>query len=126
MKKPSKQNRDSVSIQGDGNIVGNKNISIFSKSGSTPIEFAQAFEKIYGAIDKVTDPIIRKSTKNAVEEIEAEIEKGENANMSQIEGWLKFLADMAPDIRDVVVDTLSNPIKGISTVITKVIAKAKS
>jgi hypothetical protein len=126
MQKPYKKNHDSISIQGDGNIVGNRNTSNFSKTGSTPTEFALAFEKIYSVIGRVSDPVIREEAKDYVQKIEAEAQKGEDANPTSIERWLKFLADMVPDVKDVIIDTLSNPIKGISTVITKVIAKAKN
>jgi len=125
MTEPSKQNSNNVTINGDGNIVGDNNTSIVSKISSTSTEFAQAFEKIYGSIAKVSDPVIREETKDLVKKIETEAQKGDKADQSSVERWLRFLADMAPDIKDVVVNTLSNPILGFSTVIQKVIAKAK-
>jgi hypothetical protein len=60
-----------------------------------------------------------------VQKIETEVKKGDDADSSHVERWMKFLADIAPDVKDVLIDTLGNPIKGVSTVITKVIAKSK-
>lgn len=126
MQTPNNKNHDSISIQGDGNVIGNGNRVNVNKTGSTPTEYAQAFETIYGALQKISDPAVQQDAKDVVQKIESEIRKGDDADPSRVERWLKFLAEMAPDIKDVVVDTLSNPIKGISTVIAKVIAKAKN
>jgi len=39
--------------------------------------------------------------------------------------WINFLAEIAPDVWEVAIDTLSNPIKGIGTAFIKVAGKAK-
>ncbi len=115
-----------VSIDGNNNIVGNDNVNIDLKIGSNMAELTKAFEMVYGAVRQVEDPIIREDAEKIVQDIENEVQKGEEADPSRVERWLKFLAETAPDVWDVAVDTLSNPIKGIGTVIKKVIAKAKS
>ena len=116
----------SVSIDGNNNIVGNENVNIDLKIGSNMAELTKAFETVYGAVRQVEDPVIREDAQKIVQDIEKEVQKGEEADPSRVERWLKFLAETAPDVWDVAVDTLSNPIKGIGTVIKKVIAKAKS
>ncbi len=115
---------DSSYIDGNGNIVGNNNVNV--NIGSSMAELTQAFETIHGAVRQVADPVIREDAEKIVQDIEKEVQKGEEANHSRVERWLKFLAETAPDVWDVAVDTLSNPIKGIGTVIKKVIEKAKA
>lgn len=60
-----------------------------------------------------------------VEKIRDEAAKGEQANPSKIERWLRFLLGMAPDIWDVVVKTLANPLHGLAEVARKVAARAR-
>ena len=61
-----------------------------------------------------------------VQKIEQEAVKGEAANPTKVERWLKFLAGMAPDIWDVTVASLANPVAGIATALRKVVDKAKA
>ena len=45
---------------------------------------------------------------------------------NKVERWLKFLADMAPDILEVTAATLANPIAGVATAIRKIAEKAQA
>lgn len=125
MAKKIKQPR-SIEIKGNNNIVGNDNVNMNLDIGSSMAELTQAFELVYRAVRQVEDPVIREDAKKIVQDIESEVKKGEEADPSRVERWLKFLAETAPDVWEVAVDTLNNPIKGIGTVLKKVIAKAKS
>jgi len=58
-----------------------------------------------------------------VKEIESEAQKGEKANERFLAERLQNLKRMAPDIWEVVLATLSNPIAGFSSIITKVAKK---
>jgi hypothetical protein len=62
----------------------------------------------------------------AVQGLQGEAAKGEQADESKVQKWFTFLAGMAPDIRNVAVDTFTNPIKGLSTVFKKVAERAKA
>jgi len=63
--------------------------------------------------------------KAEVQDVEAEVAKGEAANVGFVERRLRNLKRMAPDILDVVVNTLGNPTLGVATAIRKVLEKAK-
>ncbi len=115
-----------INIQGNNNIAGDGNVNLHLNIGSNIAELTQAFESIYSAARQVADPIIREDAEKIVKDIEQEVQKGEQADPSRVERWLKFLAETAPDVWDVTVDTLSNPIKGIGTVVKKIIEKARS
>jgi hypothetical protein len=90
-------------------------------------ELGELFERIYARIqERPTAPDVEKEEiVDTVQRIEGEVAKGEEANTSKLERWLKTLAQMAPDIFDVVAATLTSPAAGIATVIRKVIAKAR-
>jgi hypothetical protein len=60
-----------------------------------------------------------------VKRIENEVATGEKAEPAKIERWLRNLAAMAPDILDVTVAAVINPIAGISMTIQKIAQKVK-
>ena len=91
-------------------------------------EIARLFESVYQRIEKrPPDPNVDKTElTETVQKIQEETAKGEQANPSKVERWLKNVALMAPDIWDVTVATLANPVAGIAAVIRKVVEKAKA
>lgn len=97
------------------------------QQGVSGAELGELFERIYARIqERPTAPDVEKEEiVDTVQRIEGEVAKGEEANTSKLERWLKTLAQMAPDIFDVVAATLTSPAAGIATVIRKVIAKAR-
>jgi hypothetical protein len=64
--------------------------------------------------------------KAEVEDVEAEVAKGEEANLGFLERRLCNLQRMAPDILEVVISTLGNPSLGVATAIRKALEKAKA
>jgi len=60
------------------------------------------------------------------QKIEREAQQGEAANTVKIERWLRFLAGMAGDIFDVVVDCLRSPAAGVARVVKNVAARVKA
>lgn len=56
-------------------------------------------------------------------EIQSEVIKGEKKNEGIIEDRLKNIAVMTPDILEVVLSTLANPIIGLGVVVKKVVEK---
>ena len=63
--------------------------------------------------------------KQNTEQIVQEAEKGQQADASRIERLLNTVSVMAPDIFDVAITTLGNPLAGIGLVIKKIGDKAK-
>ncbi|HEX7973556.1 MAG TPA: zinc ribbon domain-containing protein [Anaerolineales bacterium] len=117
-----------------GDISGNKGLAIGdgAQAANTEAISAEELAKLFSAIyDRIQarppDPNTEKpEIADTVKKIEEETGKGEQANPSRLERLLKTLALMAPDILDVTVATLTNPITGIATVIRKVAEKAKA
>jgi hypothetical protein len=137
--------RDKV-VHGDevhGDKVGGDKITVGDITGSTGVAIgrgaqatvthgsdaeamAKAFGELYRALDKSLAGDAQKTVaKQAIETLEQEASKGEEASEAQVSEWFNVLITMLPDIRDVVIDTFTNPIKGLSTVFRKVAQKAK-
>lgn len=122
---------DNISV---GDITGSSGIAIGRgaqatvTTGAGAAELAKVFADIYKKIEaRPADPNVDKEeVKQDVRRIEQEVAKGEEANASKVERWLKGLADMAPDIFEVTAAALTSPVAAVSTVIRKVVAKVKS
>jgi hypothetical protein len=120
--------RDSVTITGDGNVVGDHSqATVVRQEGLGSGELAALFEGVYRAIE-VRPPdadLEKEEAVEVVEKIEAEAAKGEAANPRKVERWLRTLAMMGDDIVDVTTACLLNPVAGVATVIKKIAAKAR-
>ncbi len=63
--------------------------------------------------------------KDHVDKVANEISKGKKANSGRLERLLNSIGGMAPDIFDVTIATLANPLAGIGLVAKKIGDKAK-
>ncbi len=63
--------------------------------------------------------------KSALEGLEAESQKGAGAKETEVVQWFTVLAQMAPDIFEVAVNSFINPVQGLSTVFQKVAQRMK-
>lgn len=70
-------------------------------------------------------PQDKEDLKEQASKIAVEMEKGEKANKDRLERLVNVLSVMAPDIFEVAIATLGNPLAGIGLVIKKVGEKAK-
>ena len=103
-------------VTGDHNQVGNKQA-----------EQEAFFDELLKRIDQRpnTLPEDKEDLKANVAEIKAETEKGEQANETFLSRRLRNIMRIAPDIGEVVLTTLTNPVAGFATVIKKVAERAK-
>lgn len=90
-------------------------------------QLAELFAPIYSRIQqRPEDPgVDKQQLKKAVQDVQQEAAKGEQANGNTIKGWLGFVAAVAPDILEVIVSTLTSPVAGIATLIRKIAEEAK-
>ncbi|MBZ0292386.1 MAG: hypothetical protein K8L99_07435 [Anaerolineae bacterium] len=113
-------------IKGTGIAVGHGAKAIVQQYASSGTELADSFRPIYEKIENREDDanVAKDEIAETVKKIEDETGSGE-PNIKKIERWLGFLANMAPDIFDVTVATLTNPIVGVGEIIRKVAVKAR-
>ncbi len=94
--------------------------------GASAEEIAKAFAILSQAVQAKPESPEKGMAQTAVQGLEEEAMKGEEADESKVQKWISFLGEMAPDIWEVAVDTFTNPIKGVSTVFKKVAERAKA
>jgi CHAT domain-containing protein len=113
-----------VNVSGSGKFIGRDDQSQTGLSGD---EVAKLFASIYQQIDARTDlkPADKKYVKADVQDVEAEVAKGDQADESTLERRLHNILRMAPDIMDVIANTLVSPTLGAAAILRRVIAKVK-
>jgi hypothetical protein len=130
----SRDRTTSMSIKGQ-NVIG-----MISASGSARVDVDQMIihqvspemEKLFKRAHKriqvrPEDPKVDQAKlENQVKKIEAEAAKGEAADPSKLERWLKTLAKMAPDIVEVMTASLAGPVTGFAVVFKKIVERAKA
>ncbi len=106
----------STIITGDHNVVG-----------STVTLQAQYIQQIFTEIDKHPglDALDKDDLKAAVQELQREDAKGGNADETFIARSLRNIQRVAPDILDVVLETIKNPVAGFGLVARKVAEEMK-
>lgn len=114
-------------IGGTGVAIG-RNISqqIHISRGASADEIGQAFAVLQQAMQKMPDGAEKGMAQAALDGLKTEATKGDQVRESDVEKWLAFLLNAAPDIWEVAVDTFANPIKGLGTVYQKVAQRAKA
>ena len=107
---------------GGGKFVGRDD---HSTTGTSAAKIAEAFERIYSAVDARpnTSATDKADLKAEVQGVQTEVVKGETASQDFLVRRFRNIRRMAPDILDVLVDTLIDPARGIAIVIRKVMAK---
>jgi hypothetical protein len=112
-------------VNGSNIVVGNHN-RVSVTHGASAEEVAKAFSTLFAAVQAKAESPEKVMAQTAVQGLEAEASKGEEAQEGNVQKWIDILGNMAPDIWEVAVDTFPNPVKGLSTVFKKVAEKAKA
>lgn len=111
---------------GGGAVVkGNVDTGGGAFAGRDQITIQTAFDELRAKAAAITDEDTREDLESTLDKLEREAGKGDAANENRIKGYFNFLAEMAPDIWEMVVKTFINPIAGVSTMFQKVAQRAK-
>lgn len=94
--------------------------------GASIEDVGQLFAMLKQRVENIGSTEEREDAQNAISKLEAEAVKGDKADESRVQKWMNFLADTAPDIWEVAVDTFINPVKGLSTVFRKIAERSKA
>jgi hypothetical protein len=118
-------------ISGNMNIAGGDITTHHTITSLSTAEIKQLFDHIHTAINSRVEspPAEKEDLKAEVDEIQSTIMAAANKNEKVDEGVLlrrfRSIARMAPDILDVVVATLVNPLAGLGVAAKKIAEKAK-
>lgn len=123
--------RDQNISAGNGGVAIGGNVSGSTiVTGNDNVVNAQSsyFLPIYQKVDDKKDltPEAKADLKAEIQDVEAEVKKGEQADETFLARRLRNIQRIAPDILEVVTTTLTNPIAGFSLVAKKVAEKAKA
>jgi len=119
-------------ISGNVNVAGGNITTHYTSTGLSAAEIKQLFDGLYTKIDASpqVSPADKEDLKAEVKEIQSTVTEAAKKNDKLDEGFLarrfRNIARMAPDILDVVVATLGNPLAGLGVAVKKIADKAKA
>ena len=123
--------RDISDVSGTVNIAGGDISTHQTTTGLSGPEIEGLFDSLYSKIETrpQTSPAQKEDLKAEVQEIQITlteaIEKNREVDESFLSRRFRNIARMAPDVVDVVVATLANPLAGLGAIVKKVAQKAK-
>jgi len=118
-------------VSGNVNIAGGNITTHHTTTGLSPAEIKQLFDGLYANIDAHvgTPSADKEDIKAEVKEIQATVTQAAQKNEKVDEGSLsrrfRNIARVAPDVLDVVIATLGNPLAGLGVAVKKIADKAK-
>jgi len=118
-------------ISGNVNVAGGKITTHHTVTGLSVSEIKQLFDGLYTEIDRRanTSAADKEDIKREVKEIQSTVTEAAQKNEKLDENFLsrrfRNIARMAPDVLDVVVATLGNPLAGLGVAVRKIAEKAK-
>lgn len=118
-------------ISGEVNIAGRDITTNKSTSGLSAADIKQLFDQLYKSIDTQANvsSADKEDLKAEVKEIQVTVaeaaQKNEKVDKSFLARRFRNIARMAPDVLDVVVATLANPLAGLGVAVRKIAEKAK-
>jgi len=118
-------------ISGNVNVACGNITTHHTVTGLSATEIKQLFDGLYTAIEsnKKVSPTKKEDLKAEVNEIQSTFTEAIQKNEKMDEGFLsrrfRNIARMAPDVLDVVVATLGNPLAGLGVAVKKIAEKAK-
>ena len=118
-------------ISGNVNVAGGNITTHQTNTGLSAAEIKQLFDGLYTVIEsnKKVSPTKKEDLKAEVKEIQSTVseaaQKNEKVDESFLSRRFRNIARMAPDVLDVVVATLGNPLAGLGVAVKKIAEKAK-
>ena len=122
---------DISDISGNVNVAGGNITTHPTTTGLSSAEIKQVFNDLYAKIESrpETPAADKQDLKAEVEEIQSTVTEAAQKKEKVDEGFLsrrfRNIARMAPDVLDVVVATLGNPLAGLGVAVKKIAEKAK-
>ncbi len=116
----------SADVQAGGDIVGGDKITHESPAESNSPQaqletaLAQWRTELAAIITKLDDEDDKEYVEKTAAKMVDEAQQGESADPEKIEGFLKKIGNMAPDIIEVTAKTLQNPFAGVGLVLERI------
>jgi len=120
-----------LGVSGNVNVAGGNITTHNTVNGLSAADIKQLFDSLYTSIDSHANVSVadKNDLKAEVEEIQSTVteavKKNEKIDESFLTRRFRSISKMAPDILDVVVATLGNPLAGLGVAVKKIADKAK-
>jgi hypothetical protein len=129
--KPHQEDRTTIRVGdisgGTGFAIGpGAEANVTQIQGTDSDQISRAFGELRRQLEQLPQGPDKKMAETALTVLEEEAKKGDQASESTVQKWITFLAETAPDVWEVAIDTFINPVKGIGTIFKKVAAKARA
>jgi zinc-ribbon domain len=114
-------------VRGTGIAIGHQATATVEQ-GVSGAGLERLFAAIYQGIERRPDDldVDREELRHTVRQVELEAAKGEQANPKKIERWLRALASVAPDVLDVTLAALVNPVAGAALGVRKLAERMRA
>jgi len=109
-----------------GVAIGHGAQAVVTQTGGAGDEIAKAFAIVFQKVEAMPAGLAKDDAKDAVSKLEAEARKGKQADEGRVRRLLTFLVEASPDVWDVAINTLVNPIAGVGTVFKKIAERVKA
>jgi len=109
-------------------VATGRGARVETSQGVGGVELAAIFQ---AALDRVAerppDPDVdREEIQDTVAKVRDEVAKGDAANVTKVERWLRQLLDLAPDVADVALKGLANPVAGVAAAIVAIARRLRA
>ena len=118
-------------VGGDVNVAAGDITTHHVATGLSAADVGQLFDQIYAGIENRADttPGKKENLQDEVQQIQSQVteavQKKENIDEAFLLRRFRNIASMAPDLLDVIVATLANPLAGLGVAVAKLAKKAK-
>jgi hypothetical protein len=112
-------NAAGVAIGHGATATGNQTV------GMSGPEITALFQSLSQRVAELPEGPSKAIAQQAVTGLEQEVQKGDAAEEKNLRTWFNFLAQAAPDVWEVAVAALSNPVAAFATIVKLVAKKAK-
>ena len=101
-------------VAGTGIAIGH-GASASVTQGVSGEQLVRLFDGVRAAIAaRESDPAVEEELQDAVDAIEEEAARGEQADVSRVRRWLNRLGELAPDVLAVAATALLDPVAGVA------------
>ena len=114
-------------VAGTGIAIGH-GASASVSQGLGGEELAKLFDAVYRRIEQRPDDpeVDKEELAQTVGQVQQEVAKGEDANEHKLRRWLKTLAELAPDVFEVTLAAIANPVAGAALAVRRVAERLRS
>ena len=105
----------------------NAKVTVTQQTGAQIVELTAMFDAVFKKIETLpADPNVDKEEiVETVQKIQTEASKEDQANTNKLERWMTNIAQMAPDILEVMAASLAGPVSGFTAVFKKIVDSFK-